>query len=219
MRASVYGKALATMLAALSVPATAQAAAGDWLVRARAIAVIPDDSSGGVTPSFPGAGANVDTAFAPEIDVTYMVTDHIGVELIAATTKHNATGTGTLDGLPLLKTWVLPPTLTVQYHLMPEAAIRPYVGAGINYTAFYSEKAKPELEAAIGDTRVSLSDSWGWALQAGVDVPITEKMFVNLDIKYVSIDTKATLRTGGLTNTVDVSIDPVILGVGVGWRF
>lgn len=219
MRFHCGAKALVLMAGVLAQPALVQAAAGDWLVRGRAIAVVPDDSSGGVLPTFPGAGANVDTAYTPELDFTYMITNHIGAELILATSKHNATGTGALDGLPLARTWVLPPTLTLQYHFLPDARVRPYIGAGINYTIFYSEKAKPELNDAIGATKVSMDDSFGWALQAGVDVPVTERLFVNLDVKYVSIDSTATLTTGTLVNQVGISIDPVIVGIGLGWRF
>lgn len=90
-------KLLATAaLAALVTAMPAQAAAGDWLVRLRAILVAPNDSSGPVTPTFPTAGVSVNNSYAPEVDFTYMATDHIGAELILATTKHSASGTGAL---------------------------------------------------------------------------------------------------------------------------
>ena len=69
---------------------------------------------------------------------------------------------------------------------------------------------------ALGATKVKLDDSFGYALQAGVDIPVSEKVFLNLDVKYIDIDTKAKLTTGSLVNCVKVSIDPIVVGVGLG---
>ncbi|PTQ08231.1 hypothetical protein CLG96_16165 [Sphingomonas oleivorans] len=206
--------------AALLAAAPASAEQGDWLVRLRALMVAPTEESGPVEPGFPGAHVAVDTSFAPELDFTYMATDHIGAELILGTTKHHVSGRGDLGGLGRLAgTWVLPPTLTLQYHLAPEAKVRPYVGAGVNYTIFYSEKASGALENALGETKVRLDDSFGYALQAGVDFDITPKVFANVDVKYIDIDTKAKLVSGSSVNHVDVSLDPIVVGVGLGMRF
>ncbi len=193
---------------------------GDFLVRGRAILVAPTESSGPVTPGFPGSEVGVSNAVMPEVDFTYMLTDNIGAELILATTKHDAQGRGTLSGFDkLASTWVLPPTLTLQYHFAPEAKVRPYVGAGVNYTIFYSTKASDALVTAISATDVEMDDSFGYALQAGVDIDLNEKMFLNLDVKYIDMDTTARLRTGATTNTAQISIDPIVAGVGVGFRF
>ncbi len=75
------------------------------------------------------------------------------------------------------------------------------------------------LEDAIGKTDVSLSSSFGYALQAGVDFDLNEKIFLNLDVKYLDIDTEAKLTTGALVNRTKVSLDPIVVGVGVGMRF
>jgi outer membrane protein len=196
------------------------AAQGDVLVRLRAIAVVPQEKVGPVLPTFPTSGGRITDAYAPEIDFTYMVTDHIGVELIAATTKHCVEGGGSLAGVGRLAcTWVLPPTLTLQYHFAPEGKIHPYVGAGVNWTMFYKEKASSQLNSAIGATDVNLSNSWGFALQAGMDFDLSEKMFLNVDVKYVDMDTNARLQTGALVNNLKADINPLIIGVGVGWRF
>lgn len=213
---------LVTLAALAALPQQAMAEAGDVIVRARAIIVAPNEDSGSVLPAFPGEDVSVDSSFAPELDVTYMASDHIGFELIAATTKHTATGrrgtTGTIGDLA--STWVLPPTLTAQYHFAPEGAVRPYVGAGVNYTLFYSEDASSALEGAVGPTDVSLDDSFGWAVQAGVDIDIADNLFLNLDVKYIDIDTTATLRTTAAgTQQVDISLDPLVVGVGLGMRF
>ncbi|MEN2784915.1 OmpW family protein [Sphingomonas qilianensis] len=208
--------ALAAMGAA--APAMAQQK-GDVLVRLRAIMVAPNESSSGVQPSFPGARIGVTDSYAPELDFTYMLSDHIGAELILATSKHKLQGRGTLSALDkVASTWVLPPTLTLQYHFLPRAKIRPYVGAGINYTIFYSTKASGALKSAIGDTDVHLKDSVGYALQAGLDFDITKKLFANIDVKYIDMDTKGRLNTGALVNRVNTAIDPLVVGIGLGIR-
>lgn len=208
------------MLACAAGGQPAIAKEGDLLVRARAIVVAPTESSGPVTPGFPGSEVGVSDSVMPEVDFTYMLTDHVGAELILATTKHDAAGRGTLSGFDeLASTWVLPPTLTLQYHFAPEGKVRPYVGAGVNYTIFYSTEASPALETAIGATSVEMDDSFGYALQAGVDIDLNDRLFLNLDVKYIDIDTTARLNTGGAINTARVSIDPIVAGVGIGVRF
>jgi outer membrane protein len=195
---------------------------GDVLVRLRAIMVAPNERSGGIVPTFPAEKAKVDNSVMPEVDVTYMATDNIGFELIAATTKHTASGTSGTTGTiaDLASTWVLPPTLTVQYHFNPRGAVRPYVGAGVNYTLFYNEKASPGLTTAVGPTTVHMSDSAGWAAQAGVDIDLNPRVFLNLDVKYIDIDTTATLRTSAIgTQTVRLHLDPFVFGAGLGFRF
>jgi outer membrane protein len=149
-----------------------------------------------------------------------MFTNHVGAELILGTTKHNISGEGALKPVgKLANTWVLPPTLTLQYHFLPAAHIRPYVGAGVNYTIFYSEDSTRALDSAIGKTKVRLSDSAGYALQAGVDVDLTKRVFANFDVKYIDLDTTARLTTGTLVNRERVHLDPLVFGVGLGMRF
>lgn len=218
--------AVATL--ALSAPVSAQSAPdrvgvqrGDVLVRVRSIVVAPNERSGGIVPTFPAERASVNNSVMPEIDVTYMATDRIGFELIAATTKHTASGiTGTTGSIgKLASTWVLPPTLTAQYHFNPTGHIRPYVGAGVNYTVFWNEKASDGLVAAVGPTRVHMRDSWGLAVQAGVDIDVTRRVFVNLDVKYIDIDTTARLNTTAIgTQSVRLNLDPIVFGAGVGLR-
>ena len=213
---------LAAAGAAVFASVPAQAKQGDILVRLRGIVVAPNEKSGSGLPAFPGEKVSIDNAVAPEIDVTWMASDHIGFELIAATTKHSASGRkGTTGSIgKLASTWVLPPTLTAQYHFLPDAPVRPYVGAGVNYTLFYSEDASGALESAAGQTKVHMSDSFGWAAQAGVDIDLNDRLFLNIDVKYIDIDTTARLSTTAAgVQKVHVDLDPLVFGVGVGMRF
>jgi outer membrane protein len=216
MRNLLIAAAGAGVLAA----APAHAEQGDWIIRLRAIVVTPNEKTGPVEPTFTTGRTSLDNSVAPEVDFTYMATKHIGAELILATTKHHVSGKDALAPVGRLAgTWVLPPTLTLQYHFVPEAPIRPYVGAGANYTIFYNTKASGALEAAIGKTKVRLSDSFGYALQAGVDFDVSRHVFLNVDVKYIDLDSRARLTSGTLVNRERVHLDPFVFGVGVGTRF
>ncbi|MEM6682782.1 MAG: OmpW family protein [Pseudomonadota bacterium] len=209
------------LAASALTPVSAWAEAGDFLVRARAIYVAPTESAGPVLPSFPDGSVSVDNAIMPELDFTYMITDNIGAELILATTNHDISGEMALESLgEIADTWVLPPTLTLQYHFLPDNNIRPYVGAGINWTIFYSEGTTDSLTNALPGTTIDLENSFGWSAQVGVDIDITERYFFNVDVKFVDINTTANLTTPGVgVNSVDVDLDPIIVGVGFGLRF
>ena len=218
----MYPKLIVGIAAATILGGSAHAEKGDVLIRLRAIEVAPNDKSGGIMPAFPAEKVGISNSFMPEVDFTYMLSNHVGTELILATTKHHASGkTGTTGSIGrLASTWVLPPTLTLQYHFAPGGKIRPYIGAGLNHTIFYSEKASKGLEAAVGKTGVHMKPSTGYALQAGVDVPIGKRTFVNLDVKYIDIDTTARLSTTAAgVQQVRIHLDPFVFGLGLGLRF
>lgn len=233
-----FSKLTSTLLCmALLAPAASYAEKGDFIVRGRVIGVLPQDdsgiiSAGGGTIPIASSGVTVEDSATPELDITYMVTNNIGIELIAGVTNHevNLSGTGVAaatgipalrSGLELFDTWVLPPTVTAQWHFMPESNIRPYVGLGVNYTHFLFDDASDQLEAILGPVEVNTEQSWGWAAQAGVDVDLNDRWFVNFDVKYIDINTTAKLKTGTAFGTlqVDVDIDPVVVGLGIGMRF
>jgi outer membrane protein len=178
--------------------------AGDWLVRLRAISIMPDVRS---SDTLNALGTNVNNAIVPELDFTYMATNNIGVELILATSRHQVTSNiGSLGGVG-----VLPPTLLLQYHFNNAGKVRPYVGAGINYTLFYNNG----LHA--GDQAVSITNhSFGPALQFGIDFQVSKRVFVNADIKKIWMHTDASL---GGTPLGTLHIDPLVVGLGVGMKF
>lgn len=220
MRSLLIG---ATMLMASTE--VAMAAQGDWLVRLRGIVVAPTENSTDVTQLPAGSRVGVENAVVPELDFTYFLTDNIAAELILATSPHDIVAEGPIAGLgEIAEVMVLPPTLTLQYHLMPEGDfIRPYVGVGVNYSIFYSQDATDSLVNTLGQTDVDLDDSVGVAFQLGADFPINDRWFLNADVKYIQIDTDATLTSvadGETTvRTVEVDLDPIVAGVGVGFRF
>lgn len=215
-------KSIAALGVALIAAGPVHAAQGDVLIRVRTILVAPNEKSGGILPALPAEQVAVGNSFMPEVDFTYMATNHIGFELVLATTKHSLSGrTGTTGGIGKLgSTWVLPPTLTAQYHFRPEGKVRPYVGAGINYTIFWNEDASQGLEAAVGKTGIRMSDSFGYAVQAGTDIDLSKKVFLNLDVKYIDMRSTARLATTAIgVQRVKVDINPIVVGVGLGLRF
>jgi outer membrane protein len=220
-------KALVLAAATLAaIPALAHEA-GSFIVRAGAAHVAPDDSSSRVSTTDTGpiagsrAAVNSDTQLG--LTFAYKFSDHIGVELLAATPfshQVNVKGVGGgIDG-KFADIRHLPPTLTLQYYPMKETSRwQPYVGAGINYTTFFREKLT-SAQKTNGFSSLSMSDSWGVALQAGMDYMLTDRLMFNAAVWHIDIDTKATLRHDALGKTkVTVDIDPWVFMLGLGYTF
>lgn len=196
----------------LSAPPVGKAA-GTLMFRFRAIGVIPEDNGSSVSAI--GGQVNVSATAAPEIDGSYFFTDNIAAELIAASTRHEVTATGTaLGNVDVGSAWILPPTLTLQYHFMPQSQISPYVGAGLNVSWFYAtQPAKPVV------TKFTLNNTWGPAVQAGVDYNFAGHWFLNFDVKQIFMNTGAHVSTvlGGIK--AKTNLDPLVVGAGIGYRF
>ena len=157
-----------------------------------------------------GLHADVKEDVMPTIGLSYFLTDHVAVEVIAGTTKHTVKAVGPGTNVTVHDTWVLPPVVALQYHFAPDARFSPYVGAGLNYMIFYSGKDKNGF-------KVKLKDGVGYALQAGADYALKDKWSLNLDVKKVFFDTRATINGGALTSKV--KLDPWVVSAGVGYKF
>ncbi len=181
--------------------------AGDMFMRFTATNVNPNDDS----TAFSGAGVNpeVDDNTQPGVTFVYMYSDNIGLEVLGATPfSHD------ISAAPLGKigeTKHLPPTFSVQYYFNPQTKVRPFVGVGLNYTTFFDEKT---ISGLGGD--LELDDSFGLAVQAGIDYDIDEKWFLTADIRYINIETEATNIAAG---TSDVEINPTVISIGAGFKF
>lgn len=218
---STLALALAALLALPTVAGAAEA--GDFQLRGRVISVAPDDSSGAIS-GVPGSGVAVDSAVTVEVDFTWFLRNNLAIEVIAATTPHDISGTGTAGGLgKIADANVLPPTATLQYRWNTDGKVQPYIGGGINYSLFYSEDTTASLDTFLATTtRIDLDDSFGFALQAGIDFEVAENWFFNIDLKYIDLNTTAIIRDD-TTNVelarVDVDINPWVPGVGIGYRW
>jgi outer membrane protein len=151
-----------------------------------------------------------------------MITPNWGVELILGYSEHTIKAEKGVAALgDVIDTKVLPPTLLLQYHFAPNSTIRPYIGAGINYTYFFDEEVVGPVLPNAGDD-VKLDSSWGFAVQAGVDVAINDDWFVNADVKYIDIDTEAhfsDIIVTGVNARINAEVDPIIWSIGIGRRF
>ena len=171
---------------------------GQWLVRARAVHL--DSANGGAAGA---AGVSINDKWIPEVDVSYFFTPNFAAELILTyPQKHDVR----LNGGKIGSLKHLPPTLLGQYHFTGMGAFKPYVGAGVNYTRFSG------VDIAGGALTVK-KNSWGPALQLGFDYALDKNWSLNVDVKKVYIDTKV---SGGIGT---FKVDPVLVGLGVGYRF
>ncbi|HEH9712125.1 OmpW family outer membrane protein [Pasteurella multocida] len=195
------------VMAALVAGSAVAHQAGSVIVRGGPILVVPNASTNHDVFKF-----DVNSNAQLGLTATYMATDNLGVELLAATPfSHEITLGNTLVG----KTKHLPPSLYAQYYFLDkDAKARPYVGAGVNYTTFFSEKA-----VLNGVTDLKLKDSWGPAFNAGVDIQVADNLFLNTAIWYAKIKSKATFKVGGKEHKVNVKLDPTVFFVGLGYRF
>lgn len=192
---------LLSATAAMSVEAYEQ---GDVLLRVGATQVAPDD---GATPDDIWAKDNTQLG----LNVVYMATNNIGVELLAATPfKHDIhlKGTGKVG-----TTKHLPPTLSVQYYFNNSSFVTPYLGVGLNYTVFFDENL-----AELGIDNIELKDSFGVAVQAGVDFAINDKWGINVDVRKITIDTEVDKKGTGVDG-LKVDIDPMVYSITALYKF
>jgi outer membrane protein len=192
---------MAAILAAGSVTgAYAQASGeGPWMVRVRSVHL--DSSNNDSTP----LGLSINNKTFGEVDVTYFLSPNLAAELVLTTPQKQ---TVYANGSEIGSFKHLPPSLLMQYHFTDLQGIKPYVGAGINYTRF-SDVSLP--------AGVSLdSHSWGWAFQAGLDIPLDRNWSINLDVKkaYIRSDIYAAGSSIGR-----LRVDPILYAVGLGYRF
>lgn len=183
----------------MAMPLAALAQETPWLVRARAVNLDSANKDG------TGLGLTINDKVIPEVDITYFITPNFSAELVLTypqkhTVKAGGAEIGTLKHLP--------PTLTAQYRFTDLGAFTPYVGAGLNYTRFSSVN----LPAGVDVDK----NSFGLAVQVGVDVPLSKQLSLNFDVKKVQIATD--IKAGGAT-LGEFKVDPLLVGVGVGWRF
>lgn len=181
---------------------------GDWLIRGGLGHVSPTGESG--TVPVVGGKLEADSSTNLAVNFTYMLSDNLGVELLGALPFKHDLMHNTLGKVG--ETKELPPTLILLYNFAPQSDVRPYAGIGLNYTTFFSEKTT----GALAGTSLKLDDSFGLAVEAGVDVDLNKDWFFNASLWRMDIDTEA---DSSLLGKFDVAIDPWALFVGVGKRF
>ncbi|KIC10105.1 membrane protein [Leisingera sp. ANG-M1] len=200
MKRMVSALALTSALAALAAPALAQQQ-GDWTVGVGIANVNPKSDNG----TLAGAAATIDDGTALSLTLEYFFRDNWGVELLAASPfSHDVK----LNGAFAAKAKQLPPTLSVNYHFPTQGKIKPFLGLGLNYTTFFEE------ETALGT--LELDDSFGIAVNAGADYQISDRGALRFNVRWMDIDTDATLNGAGIGTA---EIDPVVVNVAYVHRF
>lgn len=197
--------ALTTALTAVALPAFAQER-GDMLLGLGLHGVIPTDS---YSTTLAGP-VRVDDNIRPTLTFEYFIADNLGIEVLAAWPfEHDVQLFGVGD---VISTKHLPPTVSLQYHFTNSSRITPFVGIGVNYTHFWDETGT----GVLAGVPVSLDDSWGVAAHAGIDFAISERGSIRTDIRWIDINTSATV--GGVP-IGSVSIDPIVIGAAYVLKF
>ena len=176
---------------------------GDWLLRVGVGNVDPKSDNGEV--------ASVDSGTALVFNGTYFFTPNVGFEILAASPFSHDIKLAA-DGTKVGEVKHLPPTFSLQYHFDTGGAFKPYVGAGLNYTLFFDEKT----EGPLSGLSLKLDDSVGFAAQLGADFDVSDRMFVNFDVRWIDINTDAKLDGVALE---EVEIDPLVYSLTLGWSF
>ena len=199
--------ALAALLAA--TPALAQSK-GDFTVGIGVHNVAPKSNNADL-----GGGARIEVgdSVRPTVTGEYFIADNLGIELIAALPfQHDIDIAGPAGKVNCGSTKHLPPTLSLQYHFgAPDAKIKPFVGAGVNYTWFFGE----DTTGPLAGTKLSLDNSWGAALHAGIDFKVGNGA-IRIDARKIDIDTDAKLNGAKLDT---VNIDPMAYGAAYVMKF
>lgn len=228
MRTSLFTASLLAL--AIAAPLAHAHQAGDIIVRAGAITVDPQESSsdiwvGALGTDVAGTKATLDSDTQLGLNFAYMLTNNIGIELLAATPfSHNVGVKGMPGGFAGLNGKLgelkhLPPTLSVVYYpLDASSAFQPYFGAGINYTWFFDTKLSSDAEDK-GFSGLDMKDSWGLAAQVGMDYMLTDNIMLNAQVRYIDIETTGTTHILGDKVKVDVDVDPFVYMVGLGYKF
>lgn len=188
--------------------------AGEFFVRAGSATVRPTEGSDNVLGM---GGFNVNNNTQLGVTLTYMATDNVGVELLAATPFRHRVGLGATGDIATVHH--LPPTLMAQWYFGDaQSKVRPYIGAGINYTTFFNEDFNDTGKAA-GLSDLSLKDSWGAAGQIGLDYLINRDWLLNMSVWYMDIDTEVKFKAGGEQQNINTRLDPWVFMFSAGYRF
>ncbi len=188
--------------------------AGEFFMRAGTATVRPTEGSDNVLRM---GGFNVSNNTQLGLTFDYMVTDNIGIELLAATPFRHKVGLGATGDLATVKQ--LPPTLMAQWYFGDaKSKARPYIGAGINYTTFFdTDFNQAGKDAGLSD--LSVKDSWGAAGQVGLDYMVSDDWLLNMSVWYMDIDTEVKFKAGGEQQNIKTRIDPWVFMFSAGYRF
>lgn len=206
----MYKKIVACTLAAVAALSAGVAQAeGPWVVRARAVYLDWDNKNSDGLQNRGVGSVSAENRWIPEVDISYFFTKNIAAELVLTYPQGVDVKTSALGGIGHVE--ALPPSLMLQYHFTDLGAFKPYVGLGLNYTIF----TKKSFNTALGKISVD-NNSFGLAAQVGLDYALDKNWFLNVDAKYIRMETDVALDGAKLGK---LGLNPVTYGLGVGYRF
>ena len=206
-----------------TLPASAGSDDGNFMVRVGGSVVDPDTDAmvRAAGTVIPGANAEASTEVIPTLTLSYFLNKNFALELYCCFSKHELDGKGSIAGLgEIADTWIFPPAVTLQYHFTGMGSWKPYVGAGFQYIAFFDEGTGKNT---LGASSVSIDDSIGFTLQAGLDISLGKGWYLNADVKKTWLNTTVTWHNtaafAGANVVADADLDPWMFSANVGYRF
>lgn len=199
--------------------------AGSWTLRGGATQIRPQVDSGHLSaPSEAGTQVDVRSTTALSGGITYALSDPLSLDLpLALPFKHDLVGDGAIAGVGKIgEVKVLPITLLAQWRFLEaQSALRPYLGAGLTYARFFKERSTATLTAVTGGspsnpTTLKVDSAFGASFQLGASYAFDRRWSLDAHIVKTLLKTTATLSTG---QTIDLKLDPLSLGLAVGYRF
>jgi outer membrane protein len=223
MKSSKYLLAAGALLALVAYEA------GTWVLRAGVGVVAPDSDNLVVDDGVETITVNVDDGTSLTLMGTYMFSPNWGFDILASWPFKHDINVSIIDNVDptfdpisakVAETEHLPPTFSLQYHFLPDSTFQPYVGAGVNYTTFFSTDVTQTLTDLTGITDIDLDDSFGLALQFGGDFLLGDRWLINVDVRWIDIESDLTVSDGLVSAEFGtVKIDPWVYSVNLGFRF
>ena len=206
--------AIAALALGGTVGAT-QASASAFVVKVGVADVVPQSNTGSILGG--AASLDIGNSVRPSITGEFMITPNLGVELLAAwpfrnTIKATSPALG-LKGDKVATVDVLPPTLSLQWHFLPDKTVSPFIGVGVNYTIMFDEDTNI---GPLAGNNVDIDNSWGVAAHVGVDFNLEKNWLITADLRWIQMRNDVKLN-GAYAGTVDVN--PWVWGLSVGYRF
>ncbi len=208
---------------------------GDFIIRMDMANISDSNDNNSITNmeafGISNASTSVEGDTKVAISMNYMISDDIGLQFLGSFPfKHKIQGADGLDDVTIATTKHIPSIFTAQWHFMnSNNRFQAYVGAGFNYTVFFSGHVDSQIEDTLGNIAkiprnnmsLTVNDSLGVVGEAGIDFKITDNIIINATAMYVDISTDGNIRSSklGTKHKFDINIDPWLMMVGVGYRF
>lgn len=176
-------------------------------------------------------GLNADLKDTTTLYLAYIrrLSPHFDLELAAGWPPNTKTvgvgpanvGSVPFNGQTLITAKWISPTLLLDYKFFDEETkFRPYLGVGINHTAFYDRQVTAEGQAITGGpTKLSLQSSTGIAATAGLSYQFAPRWYAHASYSISNIHTDAIANTAGIIRTTHIDFGPRALVVAVGYTF